>query len=93
MDQSPKTRLLTLEQAAERLAITTSHLRSLTSGGAIRSVNLSAGRKRKFHRYTEADIEQFIQDRTQDPGPQVTSDDAAYLRLLQRVTRTSTSKR
>lgn len=56
-------RLLTPEQAAARLTITEDHLRALVADGAIGYINVGLGKKRPRRRFTEADIDDFIERR------------------------------
>ncbi|NVP54494.1 helix-turn-helix domain-containing protein [Rhizobium sp. DBTS2] len=55
--------LLTPQVAAERLGISTRQLRDLTDEGQLRWINIGLGRKRPTRRYTEADLEAFIEER------------------------------
>jgi len=51
--------LLTPEQAASELAISTRQLRDLTVSGEIRYINIGNGSVRETRRYDPADIEDF----------------------------------
>ncbi|MBA8843981.1 hypothetical protein FHW02_002033 [Ochrobactrum sp. RH1CCR137] len=51
--------LLTPEQAASELAISTRQLRDLTVSGEIRYINIGNGSARETRRYEPADIEDF----------------------------------
>ncbi|TGN80511.1 DNA-binding protein [Bradyrhizobium yuanmingense] len=56
-------RLLTPEQAASRLNITEDHLRDLVNEGTIGYINVGLGKKRPRRRFTEADLNDFIERR------------------------------
>lgn len=53
--------LLTPKEAAARLAITVKHLTELIRTGAIAYINVGRGNKNPRRRFTEADIEDFIE--------------------------------
>ncbi|MDW9762195.1 helix-turn-helix domain-containing protein [Sinorhizobium meliloti] len=58
------TSLLTPEQAADRLGISVRQLRDLTDEGLLRWINIGLGEKRPTRRYTEADLQEFIMERS-----------------------------
>jgi excisionase family DNA binding protein len=62
-------RLLTPEQAATRLNITEDHLRALVGEGVIGYINVGLGKKRPRRRFTEADIDDFIERRRERDTP------------------------
>lgn len=53
--------LLTPKEAAARLAITVNQLHQLVSDGEIAYINVGRGNKNPHRRFTEADIEDFIE--------------------------------
>lgn len=57
--------LLTPEEAACRLRVSTKHLRQITRTGALRYVNIGCGDKRPTRRYTAEDLEAFLEGRTE----------------------------
>ncbi len=63
--------LLTPEQAASELAISTRQLRDLTVSGEIRYINISNGSARETRRYDPADIEDFKTRRKSTGGKTV----------------------
>lgn len=76
-------RLLTPEQAAARLTITEDHLRALVANGAIGYINVGLGKKRPRRRFTEADIDDFIERRRgrEVPCPSIKTHDRHITRL------------
>jgi excisionase family DNA binding protein len=62
LQDSPE-RLLTPKEAAERLAITVEQLADLVMDGAIAYIAVGRGSKRPRRRYTEADLNDFIERR------------------------------
>lgn len=56
--------LLTPAEAAKLLAISTIHLRDLSTHGDISYVNVGVGKPRETRRYRLTDIQRFTQDRT-----------------------------
>lgn len=56
--------LLTPEDAARELAISTKQIRALTCAGEIRYINIGLGAKRETRRYAHADLEQFREKRS-----------------------------
>lgn len=59
--------LLTPQQAAELLAVSTRHLRYITSAGLIRYVNVGM-RDRETRRYRMADIEAYVESNLRSGG-------------------------
>ncbi|MGB3865052.1 MAG: helix-turn-helix domain-containing protein [Xanthobacteraceae bacterium] len=57
------TRLLTPKEAAARLAITVDHLAGLVKDGEIAYIFVGRGEKRPRRRFTEADLDAFIERR------------------------------
>ncbi|OSJ14388.1 hypothetical protein BST63_16920 [Bradyrhizobium canariense] len=62
-------RLLTPEQAASRLNITEDHLRDLVSEGVLGYINVGLGKKRPRRRFTETDLNEFIEGRRRREVP------------------------
>ncbi len=58
------TSLLTPKDAAARLAISVQQLKDLTDDGLLRWVNIGRGNKRPTRRYTEVDLDEFIERRS-----------------------------
>lgn len=56
--------LLTPEQAAQELSISTAQLRAVTNKGHIRYVNIGLGEKRESRRYALEDLTEFIERRS-----------------------------
>lgn len=63
--------LLTPEETAKLLAISTKQLRNLTHGGYIGYVNIGMGDKRETRRYSPEDIAAFIEARKTVESPPV----------------------
>jgi excisionase family DNA binding protein len=59
-NESPD-QLLTPEEAAERLAITVEQLTSLVFDGDIAYITVGRGKKRPRRRFTQADLDDFIE--------------------------------
>ncbi|NTG98893.1 helix-turn-helix domain-containing protein [Agrobacterium rhizogenes] len=57
--------LLTPEEAANRLSISQRQLRDLTDEGLLRWINIGLGKKRPTRRYTDEDVDAFIEERSQ----------------------------
>lgn len=61
--------LMTPQEAADFLSVSTKHLRRLTDEGAIRYVNIGTGLRRETRRYTAEDLREFIEGRSKLVGP------------------------
>ncbi len=57
--------LLTLKEAADQLRISERQLRDLTDDGLVRWINVGRGSKRPSRRYTQEDLDEFKQRRSQ----------------------------
>ncbi|MBX9464886.1 MAG: helix-turn-helix domain-containing protein [Aquamicrobium sp.] len=55
--------LMTPQEAADFLSVSTKHLRKLTNAGEIRYVSMGAGTQRERRRYTPEDLQAFIDGR------------------------------
>ena len=55
--------LLLPKEAAERLRITTDQLKAFGDDGEIRYINVSRGKKRERRRYTDPDLDLFVERR------------------------------
>lgn len=60
---SPENRLLTPQEAADRLAITVDQLADLVRDGEISYIPIGRGSKRPRRRFTETDLNDFIDRR------------------------------
>ena len=56
--------LLTPSEAANRLGVSVRQIRVLTDEGLLRWVNIGLGEKRPTRRFTEADLLEFIEERS-----------------------------
>lgn len=57
--------LIMPEEAAKRLCISVKQLRDLTDAGYLRWINIGLGGKRPTRRYTETDLQAFIEERSE----------------------------
>ncbi|MGJ4924807.1 helix-turn-helix domain-containing protein [Bradyrhizobium sp. HKCCYLRH2015] len=62
--------LFDLREAAKRLGASVDHVRALVDDGRLRYVNIGRGRKRPRYRFTEADLNEFIEaSRAREEAP------------------------
>jgi excisionase family DNA binding protein len=61
--------LFDLKEAAKRLHASVDHVRALVEDGRLRYVNIGRGTKRPRYRFTDADIEEFIEANRQAATP------------------------
>jgi len=62
--------LFDLKEAAKRLAASVDHVRALVEDGRLRYINIGRGRKRPRYRFTDADLNEFIEaNRAREEAP------------------------
>ena len=63
-------RLLTPDEAAKKLRVTSEQVRCLIRTGQLAAINVGSGRKRPLYRITELALHDFLDKRWQ-PGPAI----------------------
>ncbi|WP_410052225.1 helix-turn-helix domain-containing protein [Bradyrhizobium sp. SZCCHNS30582] len=63
-------KLFDLKEAADRLGTSVDHVRALIDDGRLQYVNIGRGRKRPRYRFTDADLNEFIEaNRAREEAP------------------------
>jgi excisionase family DNA binding protein len=62
--------LFDLKEAAKRLGASVDHVRALVDDGRLRYINIGRGEKRPRYRFTEADLNEFVEaNRAREEAP------------------------
>jgi excisionase family DNA binding protein len=64
-EAAPNAKLFDLKQAARKLGISEDQLRGFVKAGELRFINLGLGKKRPRMRFTQTDLDDFIERRGQ----------------------------
>jgi excisionase family DNA binding protein len=69
--EDPGDHLLTLQQVADRLKVSTRTIRDHVKEGRLRAIDVGAGRVNQLLRFTSADISDFVTKRQAVPCPSI----------------------